>query len=157
MADEELRLAIAGAAPELAQQLRREPTVADLAGHLNAPRRAVAQAVESGSSLRPLSLDVTAADGDAPIVAILGVVDERLERADLRLTLRMALARLTPRERRIVYLRFIEERSQQQIAAEIGVTQMQVSRILGRILRRLREELEHADADEAPRMVRAAS
>lgn len=152
---QEVRLAIAGAAPELAQRLRREPTVADLADHLRTPREAVAEAVASVTSLRPLSLDVTATDDDAPIGATLGVVDERLERADLRLALRMALARLTPRERRIVYLRFIEEQSQQQIAAEIGVTQMQVSRILTRILRRLREELD--DVDEVPRATRAAS
>jgi RNA polymerase sigma-B factor len=70
------------------------------------------------------------------------VVDERLERADLRLSLRAALAQLSPRERRVVYLRFIEERTQQEIAADIGVTQMQVSRILTRILHRLEELLD---------------
>jgi len=156
---QEVRLAIAGAAPELTQHLHREPTVADLADHLRTPREVVAEAVESGSSLRPLSLDVAATDEDAPIGATLGIVDERLERADLRLTLRMALARLTPRECRIVYLRFIEEQSQQEIAAEIGVTQMQVSRILARILRSLREELDDAQlvADEASTTARAAS
>lgn len=153
---QELRLAITGAVPELSQHLHREPTVADLADHLKAPREVVAEALESGTRLRPLSLDLTMPDRDeVPIGTTLGIVDERLERADLRLTLRMALARLTPRERRIVYLRFIQEQSQQQIAAEIGVTQMQVSRILTRILQRLREALE--DVDDVPRTAQAAS
>ena len=53
--------------------------------------------------------------------------------------------RLKPRDRRIVYLRFFEQRSQQEIADEIGVTQMQVSRLLARILRDLRKDLTTRD------------
>jgi RNA polymerase sigma-B factor len=151
---QELRLAIAGVESDLAQHLRREPTATDLAEHLGAPRAVVAEAMATGSNLRPLSLDASTTDEDAPLGATIGVLDDRLERSDLRLTLRLALAQLTPQERRIVSLRFVEERTQHQIAAEIGVTQMQVSRILTRILGRLREELEQ---DETPSQVRAAS
>jgi RNA polymerase sigma-B factor len=139
---QELRLAVSSASSDLAQTLRREPTVVDLAGYLEAPRASVAEAVGTRTSLHPVSLDAGPAGEELPLVATIGVVDERLERADLRLSLRAALAQLSPRERRVVYLRFIEERTQQEIAADIGVTQMQVSRILSRILRRLEELLD---------------
>jgi RNA polymerase sigma-B factor len=139
---QELRLAASSAVPQLAQTLRREPTVTELAGYLGAPQELVAEAVSGGASVHPVSLDAGTGDDELSMGATIGVVDERLERADLRLSLRIALGQLTPRERRIVYLRFIEERTQREIAAEIGVTQMQVSRLLGKILVRLREQLE---------------
>jgi RNA polymerase sigma-B factor len=139
---QELRLAVSSASSDLAQTLRREPTVVELAGYLEAPRASVAEAVGTRTSLHPVSLDTGPADEEMPLMATIGVVDERLESADLRLLLRPALAQLSPRERRVVYLRFIEERTQQEIAADIGVTQMQVSRILSRILRRLEELLD---------------
>jgi RNA polymerase sigma-B factor len=144
---QELRQAVSSAVPDLAQQLQREPTVADLAGYLHAPRARVAEAVETRTSLHPVSLDVGLSQDGTSIGATIGFVDDRLERADLRLSLRMALATLTPRERRIVYLRFIEERTQQEIATEIGVTQMQVSRLLSRLLERLHAQLENVDDD----------
>lgn len=140
---QELRQAVSSAVPDLEQQLQREPTVSDLAGYLHASRARVAEAVGTRTSLHPVSLDAGFPDDDTSIGATIGAVDDRLERADLRLSLRMALATLTPRERRIVYLRFIEERTQQEIAAEIGVTQMQVSRLLTKILGRLQAQLEH--------------
>ncbi len=141
---QELRHAVTGAIPDLAQALQREPTVADLAVHLDAAPASIAEAVGTRTSLRPVSLDAGAggADADPTMAASIGSDDGRLELADLRLSLRVALGTLTPRERRIVYLRFIEERTQRQIAAEIGVTQMQVSRILARILARLHVQLE---------------
>jgi RNA polymerase sigma-B factor len=144
---QELRLAVTAATAELAQTLHREPTVADLACYLEAPRETVAEAVDARTSLHPVSLDAGQSEDDTPLGACIGIVDERLERADLRMSLRTALRCLTPRERRVVYLRFIEERTQIEIAEEIGVTQMQVSRILGRILRRLQEHLDGLDED----------
>ena len=123
---QELRQAVSSAVPDLAQQLHREPTVADLAGYLDTPRATVAEAVGTLTSLHPVSLDAGFDDDDTTVGATIGGVDDRLERADLRLSLRMALATLTPRERRIVYLRFIEERTQQEIASEIGVTQIRL-------------------------------
>lgn len=153
---QELRLAVSTIVPDLAQSLHREPTVADVADCLHAPLETVAEAVGARTSLHPVSLDAGQADNETSIGATIGALDERLERADLRLSLRLALGQLTPRERRIVYLRFIEERTQQEIADEIGVTQMQVSRLLTGILRRLRAQLadlleersvDHAGAD----------
>jgi RNA polymerase sigma-B factor len=139
---QELRLAVTSAVSDLSQTLHREPTVADVAGYLDASPETVAEAVGTRSSLHPVSLDAALADDETPIGATIGALDARLERADLRLSLRLALAKLTPRERRIVYLRFIEQRTQREIAAEIGVTQMQVSRLLTTILTRLHAPLE---------------
>ena len=61
--------------------------------------------------------------------------------AEARVTLAPVVRRLKERDRRILYMRFFEERTQQEIADEIGVTQMQVSRLLSRIMRDLRTEL----------------
>jgi RNA polymerase sigma-B factor len=158
---QELRQAVSSAVPDLAQQLQREPTVSDLAGYLHAPRARVAEAVGTRTSLHPVSLDAGLADDETTIGATIGAVDDRLERADLRLSLRGALATLTPRERRIVYYRFIEERTQQEIAAEIGVTQMQVSRLLTKIMGRLQAQLENVadgpDASSEPVAVRRSA
>jgi RNA polymerase sigma-B factor len=139
---QELHLAVTSAVSDLSQTLHREPTVADVASYLDASPETVAEAVGTRSSLHPVSLDAALADDETPIGATIGALDDRLERADLRLSLRLALAELTPRERRIVYLRFIEQRTQREIAAEIGVTQMQVSRLLTAILTRLHAQLE---------------
>jgi RNA polymerase sigma-B factor len=139
---QELRHAVSGAIPDLAQTLRREPTVADLAGYLHAAPATIAEAVGTRTSLHPVSLDAGLGDDETPMGASIGCADPRLELADLRLSLRVALATLTPRERRIIYLRFMEERTQREIAAEIGVTQMQVSRLLTTILTRLHAQLE---------------
>lgn len=139
---QELRQAVSSAIPDLAQSLRREPTVADLAGYLHTSPAGVAEAVGTRTSMEPVSLDAGIGDDDTSIGATIGDNDQRLELADLRLSLRVALATLTPRERRIVYLRFIEERTQREIADEIGVTQMQVSRLLSAILGRLHCRLE---------------
>jgi RNA polymerase sigma-B factor len=146
---QEMRLAVSTAMPELSQTLHREPTVTDIAEYLQTPRATVAEAVDTRTSLHPVSLDAGLSDDEPSIGSTIGRVDDRLERADLRLSLRMALSTLTPRERRIVYLRFIEERTQQEIAREIGVTQMQVSRLLSKIMDRLQAQLED-QLGEAP-------
>lgn len=138
---QELRLAVASAAPVLAQQLRREPSAGDLAAYLQLPRGAVAEAIDTPGSLHPVSLDDVGDDDDATVASTVGAPDAQLEGADTRLSVRRAVAALPPRDRRIVYLRFFEERTQREIAADVGVTQMQVSRVLARILARLRDTL----------------
>jgi RNA polymerase sigma-B factor len=146
------------ASEELAQRLGREPRVGDVADALGLTPQLVAEALGARENMRPVSLDLALDEDDDPLIGSLGALDEHLERADLRLALRSALGRLTPRERRIVYLRFIEERTQREISAEVGVTQMQVSRLLTGILRRLRSELDGGQPvrtiDEPARAVR---
>ncbi len=138
---QELRLAVATVVPDLYQELRREPSAVDVAARLHVPATAVNEAIDSVTSLRPISLEAPIADGETTLAAVLGGPDDRFERADDRMRVSRLLAALTPRERRILYMRFYEERTQREIADDIGVTQMQVSRLLGGILSRLRDRL----------------
>lgn len=147
---QETRLAVAAIVPDLYQELRREPSLAEVALRLRIERKTVTEAVESATSLRPVSLEATVADGESTLGSLLGSVDARLEQADERLWARRALSGLSPRERRILYLRFFEERTQREIADDIGVTQMQVSRLLGGILAKLRARLVEAATSSAP-------
>lgn len=151
---QELRLATVAAMPELAQRLGHEPSPGELAAHLHASRQDVLEAIATPTSLHPISLDDPGDDDGAGAEAMLGTIDAALEHADTRVLVRAAVAALPPRDRRIVYLRFFEERTQREIAADIGVTQMQVSRLLAGILGRLHAclaaQLRGADDDEQP-------
>ena len=93
----------------------------------------------------PSSLDrpLTSADGAgfATVADLLGEEDTSQPAAEARVTLAPLVRQLKERDRRILYMRFFEERTQQEIADDIGVTQMQVSRLLSRIMRDLRTEL----------------
>lgn len=142
---QELYVRVVAEAPRLAQSIGRSPTTHELAAHLGETPELVVQAIECAHDLQPESLDAPRgdADGDQPVTLgdSIGVADDGLARAELVATLRWACRVLTPRERRIVYLRFFEDRTQAEIAAELGVTQMQVSRLLAKILATLRLRL----------------
>jgi RNA polymerase sigma-B factor len=140
---QELSGRLDGAQSELAQMLGRTPTTAEVARHLHSSAPRVGEAARARENLRPGSLDAPVNSSvDAESVAdTLGVIDEALERAELRITLRAAMSDLTPRERLIIDLRFVQQCTQTEIAARIGVTQMQVSRLLAGILGRLRARL----------------
>src|SRR6266567_3904698 len=113
---QELKLALTKAIGDLAQRLGRAPTVAELAAHLQI------------------------SDEDAPAVAeSLGMVDDALEGVEYRESLKPLLERLPPREKRILLLRFFGNMTQSQIATELGISQMHVSRLLARTLAQLRE------------------
>ncbi len=93
----------------------------------------------------PSSLDrpLTGADGNdaATVGDLLGDDDHSQSAAEARVALAPAVQRLKERDRRILYMRFFEGLTQQEIADDIGVTQMQVSRLLSRIMRDLRADL----------------
>jgi RNA polymerase sigma-B factor len=125
------------------QELGRAPSARELAADLDEELAKVDEALRSHESLRPSSLDAVSdtADDAQPFGELLGHIDARLERAEMLATIAPACRRLSARERRIVYLRFFEERTQAQIGQELDVTQMQVSRLIAQILERLRKEL----------------
>jgi len=111
---------------------------------LGVSEREVDEALAIRGCFSPTSLDApteTVEEG-ASLADLLPTYDDDLAAIEVRLMLEQALANLTPRERLIVRLRFNEEMSQKEIGEVIGVTQMQVSRLLGKVLRRLRELLE---------------
>jgi RNA polymerase sigma-B factor len=140
---QELKLALTKAIGELAQRLGRAPTVAELAAHLQMSEEDVLEGLESANAYSTVSLDAPdSGDEDAPAVAeSLGMVDEALEGEEYRESLKPLLERLPPREKRILLLRFFGNMTQSQIATELGISQMHVSRLLAKTLAQLREGL----------------
>lgn len=128
---------------ELYQQLGRAPRPSEIASHLEMDLDHVIEALGAVGCFTPVSLDVPVHDdgAESTIGSTLPFQDTGFDLAEARMLLRPVLAKLTERERRIVELRFFQEKTQAEIGAEIGVTQMQVSRLLAKILQRLRDEL----------------
>lgn len=140
---QELRLAIGSASATLTQELGRSPTVSELAEHLGTTEDDVLEGLESATAYSTLSLDATESieEERPPVLDSMGQEDEALLSVENREALRPLLARLTERERRILMLRFFAGMTQSQIAAEVGISQMHVSRLLARTLTKLREGL----------------
>jgi RNA polymerase sigma-B factor len=114
-------------------------TAQDLAARLGLPQKDVSDALQAQGCFRPTSLDAPASASGEPLADLL--VDDEvddLEAAEARALIRALVTELKPRDRLVLYLRFFEGRTQQEIGDELGVTQMQVSRLLSRILADLR-------------------
>ena len=137
-----LRLALTTATAELSQLHGRSPTVHELAEKLAISEEEVLEGLESANAYSTLSLDVPDTDDESPAVAdTLGAEDEALEGVEYRESLKPLLEDLPPREKRILLLRFFGNMTQSQIAQEVGISQMHVSRLLARTLAQLREKL----------------
>jgi len=137
---QEMRMAISKATAELSQTLGRAPTVRELATHMGVSEDEVLDGIESAQAYSTLSLDgASDAESEAPaLVDSLGTDDEALENVEYRETLRPLLAALPERERQIILLRFFHNKTQSEIAQEVGVSQMHVSRLLVKSLATLR-------------------
>jgi len=140
---QELKLSLTKAIGDLAQREGRAPTVSELAAHLQMSEEEVLEGLESANAYSTVSLDAPdSGDEDAPAVAdSLGMVDDALEGVEYRESLKPLLEQLPPREKKILLLRFFGNMTQSQIAAELGISQMHVSRLLARTLTQLREGL----------------
>ena len=140
---QELKLSLTKAIGDLAQREGRAPTVSELAAHLQMSEEEVLEGLESANAYSTVSLDAPdSGDEDAPAVAdSLGMIDDALEGVEYRESLKPLLERLPPREKKILLLRFFGNMTQSQIAAELGISQMHVSRLLARTLAQLREGL----------------
>ncbi|HXE43670.1 MAG TPA: SigB/SigF/SigG family RNA polymerase sigma factor [Conexibacter sp.] len=126
----------------------RPPTPADLAQATGLSLEGVLEALDVAGVQRVLSLDAPATseeDGGAALVDLLGDDDADLARAADRTLLESLMRQVTPREREILRLRFVEDLTQSQIGERIGVSQMQVSRILRGALARMREAARAGD------------
>jgi RNA polymerase sigma-B factor len=147
---QELRLAITRATAELSQATGRSPTVAELATHLGVSDEEVLEGMESAQAYATLSLDASSSDGTedgGTLADTLGDHDHRLAMVEARQTLNPLLAGLAPRERAIIHMRFFENMTQSQIAEQVGVSQMHVSRLLAKSLAQMRTELVDAQPD----------
>lgn len=140
---QEMQSRISRASTELAQQLGRSPRPREVAAALEVDVEEVIEALAADGAFTPSSLDVPVGeDGGSTLGEMVPEDDADFGSAEARVMLGPAVRRLGERDRRIVELRFFEGWTQEQIAREIGVTQMQVSRLLSRILHTLRDEIE---------------
>lgn len=139
----DLHVTLGTAISELSQQLGRAPTASELAHHLDLAREEILEGLEAASAYRSSSLDeLLTADQDAPALeGVVGEADAELDRVEYRTTLAPLLEQLPDRERAILKLRFFGGMTQSQIAVQVGLSQMHVSRLLSRTLARLRSQL----------------
>ena len=149
---QELQWRMNQSAEGLSQRLGREPSEGELIADLQVEPSEYAEAVQAFGCFQPTSLDRPVGPESAQTIGDLLAGDDDVE---LRPVLELApvVRRLSERDRRILYLRYFEDQTQAQIGAELGVTQMQVSRLLSRILNRLREEMTEDDETAAPEPV----
>jgi RNA polymerase sigma-B factor len=142
---QELRMQIGASTSELTQTLGRSPTPRELAEAIGCTVEEVVEGIESSNAYSTLSLDATddnGGDGSVSMLEMMGLDDEGLEHVEIRESLKPLLEALPQREKRILLLRFFKNKTQSEIAAEIGVSQMHVSRLLGRTLEQLRASLQ---------------
>ena len=136
---QELRLAITEANSTLTHTLGRSPTVADISAHLGVTEEDVLEGLEGARAYNATSLSTPiSADGTTELGDTLGGEDHEYELAETRVALGPALAALDEREQKILTLRFYGNLTQSQIAEQIGISQMHVSRLIRRSLARLR-------------------
>lgn len=133
---QETYLAVAAAIDELSHELQRSPRYNEIAEHTGLSIDDVVEAVEVRHAYRLVSLDAPLRDDEEP--PALGAVDAGMAAAEDRLALGELVSKLPPREQRIVVLRFVHEMTQSEIACEVGLSQMQVSRLLARSLDQMR-------------------
>ncbi len=147
---QELQAEISSASARLMHETGRPPTPREIADDLDLEVGVVSEALTADGCFSPSSLDRPSGDdeGGATLSDVLGDRDPGFERAEAVVVLRPLCQQLSERDRRIVYLRFFHEWTQARIAEEFGVTQMQVSRLLTRILKQLRTQLGACDAPE---------
>ncbi|QMU77073.1 RNA polymerase sigma factor SigF [Streptacidiphilus sp. PB12-B1b] len=142
---QELRLALARATDELSHRLDRAPSTAELAAHLNLTVEEVSEGLVAANGYSVSSLDAQPGDDDsetgASIADRVGAVDPGMEGIENLESLKPLMALLSQRERTILSLRFGAELTQSQIGAELGISQMQVSRLLARAVGTLRAHL----------------
>jgi RNA polymerase sigma-B factor len=139
---QELAVRINQVLPELTQRFGRSPTIPELAEHLDVSADDIVEATEAVQAYSTTSLDAPiGGEGRAPVESI-GAEDPSLELLEEWSSLAPAVAELSPRDRRVLYLRFFRGLTQSEIAQDIGVSQMHVSRILAQTLEKLRRHAE---------------
>lgn len=154
---QEAQQAINQGRSDLLQQLGREPRVSEIATALDLDEETVIEALSADGCYTPASLDRPVggdADSEAggrTLGSVLGGYDPDFDSCEARLVLRPLISRLSARDRKVLELRFIEGLTQREVGERIGVTQMQVSRILSRIFATLRNEV-----GEMPEVARAS-
>ncbi|MFF1544926.1 RNA polymerase sigma factor SigF [Streptomyces sp. NPDC058291] len=141
---QELRVELAKARDELASRLDREPTVAELATLMNVTESQVVEAQIAANGYNSSSLDAALTgdgpeNGEAVLADFIGVEEEGLRLVEDYHSLAPLMAELSERDRQIIHMRFVEEATQAEIGERLGCSQMHVSRLIKRIIARLRQ------------------
>jgi RNA polymerase sigma-B factor len=143
----ELNNTLMRAAERLATSHGRTPTIQELATDAGVSFEEAVEALEVGRAYSPASLDAEVAgaeDDDAtPLREHIGTLDPSFDHVEDRQAIDLAIARLPERERRVLQMRYYDERSQADIARELSISQMHVSRIQRTALRRMKDLLTH--------------
>jgi RNA polymerase sigma-B factor len=140
---QEIQAVINQAVSDLGQELGRSPTVAELAKRVDMSEEEILEGLESANAYSPLSLDAPDPSGEVgAVIEQLGDYDDALDAVVDRETVKPLLDKLDARAKRILLLRFFRNMTQSQIAEELGISQMHVSRLLSRTLSDLRKALE---------------
>ena len=139
---QKLQADVSRADSELTHRLGRSPKVTEVAAYLGVAEDDVLEALSADGCFTPTSLDTpVGSEGSGVLGELIPGDDSAMSEAEARVMLTPAVRSLPEREREVLYLRFFKQQTQAQIAEEIGVTQMQVSRILSRVLVKLRGQL----------------
>lgn len=152
---QELALRVDKTASALSSEHGRAPTVGEIAAALDVSEEQVLEALQAAGAYRAGSLDAPRSGGGEESASesvgdAIGVEEGGFERAEQRATLGPMFAQITERERLVLTLRFAEDLTQAEIGERIGVSQMQVSRLIRQALARLREGLQEDPAREDP-------
>jgi RNA polymerase sigma-B factor len=152
----DLSLAVRKATAELSHQLGRSPRSSEIADRLGVPTSTVIEALYAADAYRSSSLDDVLCSGETTTTShmVLGELDPQMCLIDDRETLRPLLAQLAPRQRTILALRFFHQLTQTQIAEQVGISQMHVSRLLRQTLDFLHQQM--TDSQQSPRRHRTA-
>ncbi|MFJ9245894.1 SigB/SigF/SigG family RNA polymerase sigma factor [Streptomyces sp. NPDC101776] len=143
---QEARVELAKATEELRSRLGRTPTTRELSELMCLTEEEVIEARKASNGYTSSSLDAAlssdaGAEGETVLADVIGADDPGLELVDDLSSLAPLIAQLDERERKIIHMRYVEERTQAEIGEELGVSQMHVSRLISRMLRRLRAGL----------------
>ena len=136
---QEIGLRINAVLPELSQELGRSPTIEEIADRCDATAEEILEAMEASQAYSTSSLDAPVNEEGAAPIDVLGSEDPSMAVLDEWESVAPAVRSLPQRERTVLYLRFFRGLTQSEIAREVGVSQMHVSRILAQTLRQLRE------------------
>jgi RNA polymerase sigma-B factor len=145
---QELSLRVDRSIVELSERLQRQPSVREIAAELRADEEHVLEALQAGGAQRTLSFDAPRGAGDDVVTLAdwIGVRDSGFDRAEDRATTESLMKMLTQREREILRMRFAEDMTQAEIGDVVGISQMQVSRIIRQAVARMHTVATHRAA-----------
>ena len=159
---QELNVQLSKIVEEQTVQLGRSPTIPELAKAAGVEEELVLEALESGRAYTSLSLSAGGSDEDGELDPLesLGTEEHQYSVSEDRAVLAPGFRALDERERRILHLRFFDGLTQSQIAQQVGISQMHVSRLIRRALEKIRDEIatdEQLEAASAPKRARHPS